>query len=371
MNDQYKKLYKISRSIILANQHPSGAYIASPTFPTYHYCWFRDGSFIAYSMDLVGEHESARKFHEWSAQRLLENKDSVKRGIDRVKSGLPLDGVSTLNTRYHLDGQPEEEGSWPNFQLDGFGTWLWSLYEHAKITGEPLPENWMQAARITADYLSVLWQLPCYDCWEEFPDIVHPSTLAAIHCGLKSYQMMGGDLNTEMLDGIKARIMHYSARFGHFSKFIDDPSVDANLVSLAVPYQVFPIDDELIKSTIDEIHSTIGKYVGVHRYAKDTYYGGGEWLLLTAWLGWYRIRLAKQTSGKDAEVLRDHAMRHLNWIVDHTGTGNKAGWLPEQVGEHMNFPEYLGKWEAKWGLSANPLLWSHAMYIILYKELFG
>ena len=34
------------------------------------------------------------------------------------------------------------------------------------------------------DYLAALWQLPCYDCWEEFPDRVHPHTLAAIYAGL-------------------------------------------------------------------------------------------------------------------------------------------------------------------------------------------
>jgi len=30
---------------------------------------------------------------------------------------------------------------------------------------------------------------------------------------------------------------------------------------------------------------------GVHRYATDTYYGGGEWVLLTAWLGWYYTKI--------------------------------------------------------------------------------
>nr|MBI2904378.1 glycoside hydrolase [Chloroflexota bacterium] len=43
-------LYRQSIEIILRNQTASGAYLASPNFPTYHYCWFRDGSFIAYAM---------------------------------------------------------------------------------------------------------------------------------------------------------------------------------------------------------------------------------------------------------------------------------------------------------------------------------
>lgn len=371
MNEQYKNLYNISKAIILANQSANGAFIASPTFPTYHYCWMRDGSFIAYSMDLIGEHDSAWKFHEWSSQRLLENKDSVERGIIRVRSGLPLDSLSTLNTRYHLDGKAEEEGLWPNFQLDGFGTWLWSINEHILSTGKPIPTSWMQAAQIAADYLNSLWQLPCYDCWEEYPEVVHPSTLAAIYSGLKTFKSMGGEIRIEVLVEIYEKILLYSTKYGYFTKFIEDPAVDFNLISLAVPYQVFPIDDETIKTTVNEIQKTIGKYVGVHRYAKDSYYGGGEWILLTAWLGWYKIRLAKQTFGKEAAFLREEAIQHLEWITNRAGTGCSEGWLPEQVSEHLNFPEYLGLWEDRWGQSANPLLWSHAMFLILYKELFG
>jgi NHL repeat/Glycosyl hydrolases family 15 len=48
-------LYQRSILIILQNQSPSGAYIASPNFPTYAYCWLRDGSFIAHAMDRTGQ----------------------------------------------------------------------------------------------------------------------------------------------------------------------------------------------------------------------------------------------------------------------------------------------------------------------------
>ena len=46
-------LYHRSIDIIKENQAASGAYVASPSFPTYHYCWLRDGSYIAYAMDSV------------------------------------------------------------------------------------------------------------------------------------------------------------------------------------------------------------------------------------------------------------------------------------------------------------------------------
>ncbi|MFO7662332.1 MAG: glycoside hydrolase, partial [Chloroflexota bacterium] len=60
-------LWDRSIDIILENQSSSGAYLASPNFPTYHYSWFRDGAFIAYAMDIAGHHESAARFHEWAA----------------------------------------------------------------------------------------------------------------------------------------------------------------------------------------------------------------------------------------------------------------------------------------------------------------
>ncbi len=58
-------LFQHSIDVILKNQAPSGAYIASPNFPTYAYSWLRDGSFIAHAMDRVGQHDSSARFHRW------------------------------------------------------------------------------------------------------------------------------------------------------------------------------------------------------------------------------------------------------------------------------------------------------------------
>ena len=369
MNDHHQKLYEYSKHIILSNQHVSGAYVASPNFPTYHYCWFRDGAYIAYAMNLAGEHDSARRFHAWSSQRIIENRDSIIRGIKRAKAGLHLDAKSILNTRYHLDGKPESDGSWPNFQLDGFGTWLWSLNEHKKIVKEPLPNKWMEAAGLTADYLSILWQLPCYDCWEEFPNNIHPSSLAAIYGGLNAYNEIGGKITPNLLSTLKDRINEYAVLHGYFTKFLNDPSVDANLISLALPYAVFSVNDKAVQETVSQIEKTLGIFGGIHRYAKDTYYGGGEWLILTSWLGWYKVQLSRIPNVGNANLLRIQAEKYLDWCIDHSTIRSNEVWLPEQVSEHMNSPEYLIQWEKKWGHSANPLLWSHAMYIILYTNL--
>ena len=51
-------LHDASLTIIRAGQAPSGAYVASPTFSQYGYCWLRDGTWIAYAMDIAGDHAS-------------------------------------------------------------------------------------------------------------------------------------------------------------------------------------------------------------------------------------------------------------------------------------------------------------------------
>ncbi len=122
-------LYQRSIEIILENQSASGAYVASPNFPTYRYCWFRDGSFIAYSMDLAGKHESAACFHDWAARAINRRRDVVRRKPGRVLRGSTgvLRDTDVLHTRLTLEGEDGAEVGWGNFQLDGFCTWLWAL----------------------------------------------------------------------------------------------------------------------------------------------------------------------------------------------------------------------------------------------------
>jgi len=51
-----------------------------------------------------------------------------------------------------------------------------------------------------------------------------------------------------------------------------------------------------------------------------------------------------------------------DWI---TAQATPDGHLPEQVAHHLLDASYYDGWVEKWGTSASPLLWSHAMYLIL------
>jgi GH15 family glucan-1,4-alpha-glucosidase len=355
-------LYQRSIEIILENQSPNGAFIASPNFPNYHYCWFRDGSFIAYAMDQAGRHESAHRFHQWVAARVNERRELVRTGLAKAGLGKRLTDAEILHTRYRLDGTDGEPGNWPNFQLDGFGTWLWALSEHRKKNpGTHLSQDLLDAADLVSEYISGLWSLPNYDCWEEFPDHVHPHTLAAIFGGLQAHTDLTGRNHKSVTDAIRAQLLAGAQAHGHFVKFANSPTVDANLLGLAVPYGVVSADDTLMLETVKQIETTIFRGGGVHRYAKDTYYGGGAWILLTAWLGWYYAELS--ASRPDiAPALSPKINSCLEWIESHAD--HKLN-LPEQVAENLNAPTFYATWVERWGNIASPLLWSHAEYIIL------
>ena len=275
---------------ILAGQAPSGGYVAAPTFPPYAYSWLRDGSFIADAMSRVGEVASVERFFDWVAR-------IVERGLG-------------YEARYTLDGE-RDETEWPHRQHDGWGLWLWTLRQHVQRYGGG--SRWRDAAAATVAHLERVRKEPCFDWWEE-REGVHAATLACIAAGL------GDDLE---LSRAEARL-------------------DGSLLVLPV----------LGFGEVD-VTPLISPGGGVHRHLDDVYYGGGEWLLLTAMLG-----LAEPERGEE----------RLEWIAAHA---TPEGRLPEQSQDHLLHPETYDAWVAKWGEPPRPLLWSHAMFLILDHELHG
>ena len=228
--------------------------------------------------------------------------------------------------------------------------------EHTQLSDDDLSEDVLSAARLVADYLSALWRRPCFDCWEEFPDEVHTYTLGAIYAGLKaSASLLNPRYNAEK-DKVRNFIKDNCILNQHFVKYVDWDVVDASLLGLAVPYGVVTPDDAIMMATVEEIETNLRMGGGVHRYAADTFYGGGEWVLLTAWLGWYYAKIG------DSEKAR----ALTKWVE---AQADENGWLPEQIPSSLNDPTFYEPWREHWGDIASPLLWSHANYLILYNTL--
>jgi GH15 family glucan-1,4-alpha-glucosidase len=218
--------------------------------------------------------------------------------------------VEGFDARYTLGGK-RDQSDWPLVQPDGWGLWLWALREHCERHGAA--NRWSSQAEKVERHLERVRDEPCVDWWEEREGI-HAATLACIAAGL------GDELDLSRAED----------------------RLDGSL--LVLPFLGFELP-----RPVDPLVSPGG---GVHRHLEDTYYGGGEWLLLTALLG-----LASD---------REQAWACFDWVAARS---TPEGNLPEQSQDHLLAPEWYDVWVQKWGPPPSPLLWSHAMYLSLAAAL--
>ncbi len=354
------RLARRSVEVIRTNQDPSGAYVACPTFPIYHYSWLRDGAFIADAMSRAGDIASAEAFFGWCA-RIMEGRASrIETLIARAKRGEPIDIEAFLPARYRLDGS-ESTDDWTDFQLDGYGTWLWALGAHSQRHSRSVAP-YRAGALESARYVAAFWEHPSYDWWEEHAERRHTSTLAAIYGGLRaaaSWTELEVSERAEfsiVADLIQDTVVKDASKLGRLRKWLGGSGLDASLIAVATPFRLLEPNNALVRTTVEAIEADLVHAGGVHRYAGDTFYGGGEWLLLAAFLGWHYAEIGRF---RDAE-------RELDWIASRA---NDNGELPEQVPDHLLAPDEYASWQARWGPIARPLLWSHAMFLSLALEL--
>jgi GH15 family glucan-1,4-alpha-glucosidase len=358
--DNLRHLAETSVELILRLQDATGAYPASPTFSAYRgYCWFRDGAFIADAMSAAGATESAERFFDWCARILADREDQVGEIVSRARSGNPVPDAEMLPTRFTLAGA-EGEDEWWDFQLDGFGTWLWAVAEHARRHDVDL-SRWSMAIDLTVDYLASSWQRPCFDWWEENADRVHLSTLACIAAGLNAVVDSGildsdrGQRALAASESIWGTIIDDGLSDGHLAKWLGSSEVDASVLSAVALFDLFPASGDIGADTLAAIDRALNVGGGVHRYLGDTFFGGGQWPLLSCFLG----------LGFAAKGDSDRAIRQLSWAAT---TADRTGAIPEQVGEHLLDASMTQEWVDRWGPVAQPLLWSHAMFVRLAVE---
>ena len=348
-------LQETSLQVILDNQSSSGAFLASPNFPTYRYAWLRDGSFCAYALDLWGGTDRAANFHEWVFAVLERYRDKMQYVLEANRQGVELPAGQYFHSRFTLAGE-EIPGHWGHHQLDGLGTWLWACCRHFQAQGKVPQARQRQSLTLARDYLLALWRQPCSDCWEEHEEQMHTYSLAAVAAGLEALgELLEDPFATRGAVKIRQFFLAAAVEDGRLVKSLGNPEVDANLIALATPFGSLSYQSPIMQKTLERIRKQLaGPEGGLKRYAADTYYGGGEWVLLAAWLGWAACEAG------DAQTAR----RQLAWVQ---AQADPHGYLPEQVSRHLNAPEYYEEWVARWGAVASPLLWSHAQYLILLK----
>lgn len=336
---------------ILEGQDDSGAYVASPTFPTYRFAWIRDGTFVAHAMDAVGEHESAEAFHRFVARAVERYRHKIEalEKTTELPAGEPPDEV-VLHTRYTLDGTEGTE-PWSNFQLDGYGFWLSGLAEHVERTGSDA-EPYLPAADLVARYLVRLWDRPCWSCWEEHADRRHPTTVAAVGAGLaRAARLLDAPELGEAAERAREAASSMTT-LGAMARSEHSTEVDGSALFVLASFGPFGADDPIREATLDRIETDLAVTDGgVHRNLSDTYYGGGLWIPLAGALAVVSADLGR--AERAAEVVA--------WIE---ATADERGRLPEQVPHHLLHPQMRNAWVDRWGPEASPLLWSHAMYLL-------
>lgn len=348
-----RELVKTSCQLALRYQAASGAFPASPTFAVYKFCWFRDGSFTAEGLSRQGHRDAAEAFHSWCARLLRDRAAQVEEIAECTSSGRQVPAELLLPARFTLDGHDSHEPWW-DFQLDGFGTWLWALAAHLNRHGRDAAA-YREAVAIAVRYLTCLWEQPCYDWWEEHAEQRHISTLASIEAGLSAALSLGvlddelAATAGEVIAGLRATVVARGQRDGHLVKWLGSTDVDGSLLACLAPFAT--IGGAAWHTTLAAVERDLVSNHGVYRFLDDTFYGGGRWPVLAGFLGLAYVRAGRVP---DARAV-------LSWIAS---TANDDGELPEQVGPLLH-AEREAEWIERWGSVATPLLWSHGMYLML------
>ena len=338
---------------ILRNQGDNGAIVASPDFAQYNFCWLRDGSFSAYALDCAGEHEASALYHAW-VNGALEGIASVIDGVIGVhQRGGELDHSRMPPARFALNGSVVVD-EWPNFQIDGYGTWLWSLGQHLESQGrDSVPEELHDSVRRVARYLATFALSPCYDVWEENGNSIHTSTLACVYGGLATAgRLLRDDEFIAAAESVRSHVASSGDDAGFYVKSNTNGDVDASSLWLSAPFGVVDSSDEFFTKTVELIEDRLTLDGGIRRYGSDVYFGSGAWPVLTASLGWHYVEIG------DIEA----ATRCQAWIESHYRSN---GTLGEQYGGENRDVRNYRAWEEKWGPPAHNLMWSHAMYVVL------
>ena len=326
----------------LLTSESHGGIIAAPCMdPEYRFCWPRDATYVAYAFDRCGYHEEAKRFYKWC-----------------TKAQEPEGG---LYQRYYI-GDRLKGPCWSS-QIDEIATVIWGMGKHFELTGDrQFVQSVWSSVRKGADFLATQVSqadglVETVGLWEEqFGN--HTYSNAAVYAGLKSAAtlaqvMVKDDLFTKWdQNAIKLREsllnLSWDAHLNRFIKtaFPRNENLDASLLSLSYPFDVLPANDGRMKKTAKAIESAFTfKSGGVGRYPFDQYYSGNPWILTTLWLALYYEKAGEL----------DKAEPLVRWTFDHS---TKLGLLSEQVDRESGAP-----------VSAIPLAWSHAFFILSILDL--
>ena len=188
-----------------------------------------------------------------------------------------------------------------------------------------------------------------------------PSTAARVTNYLGTHGVVAGSVRKFAVAplSVSAKTLdtvHPVAGHERIGRALSDGLHDASSLLILGLFGPFAEGDPTVASTVAAVEHELVTANGVHRYADDEYYGGGQWVLLSAALAQRQAALGN--TKRAAELLA--------WVIDQA---DDNGNLPEQTSAVLLHEDLFAQWVERWGPIGSPLLWSHAMYLLAVSDL--
>lgn len=373
MDSSLVALFKRSLFYIRTHVNENGSIIASGDSDmlqfgrdTYAYVWPRDGAFIAIALAKAGDFNAARRFfnfcndivsekgyfmHKYRPDKSLGS--SWHPWISGGRKHLPIQEDETALVLYAL---------WRYFELSRDIEFIEGIYN--------------SFIKKTADFMTNYRDdktglpSPSYDLWEQDYGI-HTFTACSVYAALISASKFANifgkeksaSLYFETAQSIKKSIikylysekdkMFYRSLVLQGDKLEVDKNFDLSSIYGIYKFDVLPVDDPNLEKAFEntvsrlKVNTEIGGYA---RFELDQYhhkggdYPGNPWVITSMWVAQYYLAKAKNESDFDKTY------ELLLWVLERA---SQSGTLAEQ------FDPYTGE-----HLSASPLIWSHAEYIV-------
>jgi glucoamylase len=330
----------VKRSLLvlkLLTDKNHGGIVAAPCMePEYRFCWPRDATYVAYALDKCGFYEESKKFYHW-----------CKRAQE------PEGG---LYQRYYIEAKIK--GPCWSSQIDEIATVVWGIGKHFDSTADlGFIESMWSTIEKAANYMCASINpdtnlVQSVGLWEEkFGS--HTYSNAAVYGALETSARIARSMGKNNLyekwntaaEKVKSALLKltWDSQKNLFIKTFNpkDESLDVSLLSLTFPFEVLPARDERMIKTALAIEKAFNyKVGGIGRYPRDAYYSGNPWILASLWLALYYEKLKDEN--KMEQITR--------WTINHA---TDIGLLSEQVDKLTGA-----------SISAVPLAWSHAFFIL-------
>jgi GH15 family glucan-1,4-alpha-glucosidase len=368
------RLFKRSLLLMRAHLDNHGGFIASLDSDimgiqrdTYSYVWPRDGAMAALAFNSAGFTDLPAMFFRFCNQVIGEDGFFRHKYLPDGSIGSTWHALIDSTGRLQLPIQEDETASvlyalWKYYEKDGNLEFVTKVYDRLVVKAADFMMNYRDN--------NTLLPKPTFDEWEEKVG-VFTSTVASVCAALDAaakfakvfYDSDRQEVLGEASGKIKdAMIKHlYDPELKRFIKGIypngeKDTTIDSSVTTIFA-CGVLDAKDSMVRNTMDSLAKVLWvktQVGGLARYQNDNYRrvsidtSGNPWFISTLRLARWQIAVASAFDdlGRSMELLKWAAKNAL-----------PSGVLAEQLDPYSGEP-----------ISAAPLLWSHAEFVIAVCE---